>query len=72
MKMLAGAQCSSPWAGIVLLAIDLPEHLRVPVLSAVVAACVIGAVIAHMLAKRKASSARLFVTLVHGQPAPGS
>ena len=40
------------WGGIVLLAIALPPNLRVPVLSAVVAAFVIGAVWALLWARR--------------------
>jgi uncharacterized membrane protein YqjE len=44
------------WGGIVLLAIALPPHLRVPVLGAVVAAFVLTAVAAQVMAKRKASS----------------
>ena len=44
------------WGGIVLLAIVLPPHLRVPVLSAVITALVIGAVVAHLAAKRKVAS----------------
>jgi uncharacterized membrane protein YqjE len=45
------------WGGIVLLAIALPEHLRVPVLAGVVGAFVLGAVIALVVAHRKAASA---------------
>jgi uncharacterized membrane protein YqjE len=44
------------WGGIVLLAIALPPHLRVPVLSAVVVTFVVLAIAAQMLAKRKASN----------------
>ncbi len=44
------------WVGIVLLAIVLPEHLRVPVLSAVVAVLVIGGVWAQLAAKRQVAS----------------
>lgn len=54
--LAAGAIFIAIWGGIVLLAIALPPHLRVPVLSAVVAAFVIGAVAAQMLAKRKVAS----------------
>jgi uncharacterized membrane protein YqjE len=43
------------WAGIVLVAIALPEHLRIPVLSGVVAAFVIGGVWAFVAANRAAS-----------------
>jgi len=44
------------WGGIVLLAIVLPPHLRVPVLAAVIAAFVIGGVWAHLAANRAVSS----------------
>jgi uncharacterized membrane protein YqjE len=44
------------WAGIVLLAIVLPPHLRVPVLSAVVGLLFIGGVWALLAAKRTVSS----------------
>lgn len=44
------------WAGIVLLAIALPEHLRVPVLSAVVGGFVLLAIVALLYAKRVAAS----------------
>ena len=44
------------WGGIVLLAIALPPHLRVPVLSAVVVVFVIGGVWALLAAKRKVAS----------------
>jgi uncharacterized membrane protein YqjE len=44
------------WGGIVLLAIALPPHLRVPVLSLVVVAFVGLAVAAYLLARKKASS----------------
>lgn len=44
------------WGGIVLLAIALPDSLRVPVLSAVVAGFVLFAIAAHLLARRKAST----------------
>ena len=44
------------WAGIVLLAIALPPHLRIPVLAAVIAAFVVGGLWAHVAAKRAASS----------------
>jgi uncharacterized membrane protein YqjE len=52
----AGAMFIALWGAIVLLAIVLPPHLRVPVLGVVVAALVIGAVWAHLAAKRKVSS----------------
>ena len=45
------------WGGIVLLAIALPDHLRVPVLAGVVGAFVLGAVIALVVAHRMAASA---------------
>ena len=44
------------WGGIVLLAIVLPPHLRVPVLAAVIVAFVIGGVWAHLAANRAVSS----------------
>jgi uncharacterized membrane protein YqjE len=44
------------WGGIVLLAIALPEELRVPVLGAVVGGFVLLALVAHLIAKRKESS----------------
>lgn len=44
------------WGGIVLLAIVLPPHLRVPVLAGVIAAFVIGGVWAHLAANRAVSS----------------
>jgi uncharacterized membrane protein YqjE len=44
------------WGGIVLLAIALPPHLRVPVLSLVVVAFVGLGVAAQLLARKKASS----------------
>jgi uncharacterized membrane protein YqjE len=44
------------WGGIVLLAIALPPHLRVPVLAAVVVAFVLAAVVAQLLAKRRAAT----------------
>lgn len=57
LKLLAAAAIFiAIWGGIVLLAIALPPNLRVPVLGAVVAAFVLGAVIAQVMAKRKASS----------------
>jgi uncharacterized membrane protein YqjE len=54
--MAAAAMFIAIWGGIVLLAIVLPPQLRVPVLSAVVAALVIGAVVAHLAAKKKVAS----------------
>jgi uncharacterized membrane protein YqjE len=54
--LAAGALFIAIWGGIVLLAIALPPHLRIPVLSGVVAAFVIGAVWAQLAAKRQVSS----------------
>lgn len=54
--LAAGAMFIAIWGGIVLLAIALPPHLRVPVLGAVVAGFVICAIAAQMMAKRKAST----------------
>jgi uncharacterized membrane protein YqjE len=57
LKLLAGAALFfAIWGGIVLLAIALPPHLRIPVLSAVVALFAIAAVVAHLRAKRKVAS----------------
>lgn len=54
LKLLAAAAVFiAIWGGIVLLAIALPEHLRVPVLAGVIAAFVIGAVIAVVVANRR-------------------
>jgi len=44
------------WGGIVLLAIALPPHLRIPVLAAVVAAFVIGGIWAFLAANRAVSA----------------
>jgi len=54
--LAAGALFIAIWGGIVLLAIALPSDLRIPVLSAVVVAFVIGAVWAQSAAKRNVSS----------------
>jgi uncharacterized membrane protein YqjE len=54
--LAAGALSIAIWGGIVLLAIALPPNLRIPVLSGVVAAFVIGAVWAQLAAKRKVAS----------------
>jgi uncharacterized membrane protein YqjE len=54
--MAAGALFIAIWGGIVLLAIALPPNLRIPVLSGVVVAFVIGAVWAQVAAKHKVSS----------------
>jgi len=57
LKLLAAAAIFiAIWGGIVLLAIALPSNLRVPVLGAVVAAFVIGAVVALVIAARMTSS----------------
>ena len=57
LKMVAAAALFvAIWGGIVLLAIALPPHLRVPVLSAVVAGFVLLAVAAQLYARRKAST----------------
>jgi uncharacterized membrane protein YqjE len=54
LQMLAAAAVFiSVWGGIVLLAIALPPHLRVPVLSAVVGAFVLTAVLAFVMARRR-------------------
>jgi len=44
------------WGGIVLLAIALPDPYRIPVLAAVVAAFVVGAIWANAAAKSKVAS----------------
>jgi uncharacterized membrane protein YqjE len=54
--LAAGALFIAIWGGIVLLAIALPPNLRIPVLSGVVVAFVIGAVWAQVAAKHKVSS----------------
>jgi uncharacterized membrane protein YqjE len=57
LRVIAGAAIFfAVWAGIVLLAIVLPPHLRVPVLSVLVGVLVVGAVIALSIAKRKVAS----------------
>lgn len=57
LRVIAGALFFiALWGGIVLLAIVLPPHLRIPVLAAVVAAFVIGGVWAHFAANRAVSS----------------
>lgn len=57
LKLLAAAAMfMAMWGGIVLLAIALPPHLRVPVLSAVVVVFVLAAVLAMVLAKRKSAT----------------
>mgnify|MGYP003576006279 FL=1 len=57
LGMLAGvAAFFAVWGGIVLIAIALPEDLRVPVLSAVVAGFALLALIAYLVAKKKVST----------------
>jgi len=53
--LAAAAVFMAMWGGIVLLAIALPENLRVPVLSGVVGAFVLTAVVAWIVATRKAA-----------------
>ena len=57
LKLLAvGALFIALWGGIVLLAIVLPDHLRAPVLGAVVAAFVTGAIVSLVVAARMQAS----------------
>lgn len=57
LKLFAAAAVFiAVWGAIVLLAIALPSHLRVPVLSAVVIAFLVLAIAAHLLARRRASA----------------
>jgi uncharacterized membrane protein YqjE len=57
LRVIAGALFFlALWGGIVLLAIALPPHLRIPVLAAVIGACVAGGVWAQLAAKRSESS----------------
>ena len=57
LRVLAGAAIFfAIWAGIVLLAIVLPPHLRVPVLAALVGLFVAAGVVALLLANRKVDS----------------
>ena len=57
LKILAAALLFiAIWGGIVLLAIALPDPYRIPVLAAVVAAFVIGAIWANVAAKGKVAS----------------
>ena len=57
LRVLAGAAIFfAIWAGIVLLALVLPPHLRVPVLAALVGLFVAGGVVALLLANRKVDS----------------
>jgi uncharacterized membrane protein YqjE len=57
LKILAAALLFiAIWGGIVLLAIALPDPYRIPVLAAVVAAFVIGAVWANLAARHKVAS----------------
>ncbi len=54
LKILAAALVFiALWGGIVLVAIALPEHLRIPVLAGVIVVFVIGAVVAVVVANRK-------------------
>lgn len=54
LKLLAGAAMFfAIWGGIVLLAVALPEHLRVPVLAAVVVVFVLTAAVAFGLGRRQ-------------------
>lgn len=60
LKILAAALLFiAIWGGIVLLAIALPDPYRIPVLAAVVAAFVVGAIWANLAAKRKVASAEV-------------
>jgi len=64
--LAAAAMFIAIWGGIVLLAIALPPHLRVPVLSGVIAAFVLAAVWAllranHMVASRELGSLNWFL-----------
>jgi uncharacterized membrane protein YqjE len=53
-RLLAvGAFFMTLWAGIVLLAVALPESWRVPVLAGVVAALAIAAIVAQVVSKRR-------------------
>ena len=54
--LAAAAGFIAIWGGIVLLAIALPQHLRVPVLGAVVGLFVLGAVVAWLVAGRMIAS----------------
>lgn len=57
LRVVAGAALFiAVWGGIVLLAIVLPPHLRIPVLSAVVALFVVAGVWALLAAKRASPS----------------
>lgn len=57
LNVLAGAAMFfAIWAGIVLLAIVLPPHLRVPVLSVVVGLFALGGLVAWLAARRKVAS----------------
>ncbi len=57
LRVLAGAAIFfAIWAGIVLLALVLPPHLRVPVLAALVGLFVAAGVVALLLANRKVDS----------------
>jgi uncharacterized membrane protein YqjE len=57
LRIVAGAALFiALWGGIVLLAIVLPPHLRVPVLAAVIVAFLIAGVWAHLAANRTVAS----------------
>ncbi len=57
LKMLAAAgMFFAVWGGIVLLAVALPQDLRVPVLGAVVAGFALLALVAWLVAKKKVST----------------
>ncbi len=54
LKLLAGvALIVALWAAVVLIAVALPPHLRIPVLAGVVLLFAIGAVVAWMVASRE-------------------
>jgi hypothetical protein len=60
LKLLAGvALIVALWAAVVLIAVALPPHLRIPVLSAVVLLFAIGAIVAWVVAGRERA---------HGEP----
>ena len=57
LRLLAAASVFiALWGGIVLLAIALPAHLRIPVLAAVIVAFVLAGVWAHLAANRAIAS----------------
>jgi uncharacterized membrane protein YqjE len=57
--LAAAAGFIAIWGGIVLLAIALPSHLRAPVLGAVVALFVLGALVAWLVSRRMIASREL-------------